>query len=105
MYLARVIGAVVSTKKDESMRGKRLLLVRPLVVDEAQPTRLRHGSNTLVAIDTLGAGVGDAVLLCQGSSARLAEGLKSVPVDAAVIGLVDTVEILGTTVMRQGRDT
>ena len=95
MFLARVIGAVVSTKKDDTMRGRTLLLLRPMRVDEAQPAKFRPGANTIVAVDALGAGVGDLVLFCQGSSARQAAGMKSLPIDAAVIGLVDTVEVLG----------
>lgn len=95
MFLARVIGAVVSTKKDETMRGQKLLLLRPMLVDEAKPTQLRPGANTLIAVDSLGAGAGDLVLFCQGSSARQAAGMKTLPIDAAVIGLVDSVEVLG----------
>ncbi len=99
MFLARVIGAVVSTKKDEAMRGRKLLLLRPMLVDEADPAQFRPGANTIVAVDTLGAGSGDLVLFCQGSSARQATGMKSLPIDAAVVGLVDTVEVLGKRIV------
>jgi ethanolamine utilization protein EutN len=99
MFLARVIGSVVSTKKDETMRGRKLLLLRPMLVDESDPAKLRPGANTLVAVDSLGAGVGDLVLFCQGSSARQATGMKTLPVDAAVVGHVDTVEVLGKRVV------
>jgi ethanolamine utilization protein EutN len=95
MFLARVIGSVVSTKKDEIMRGQKLLLLRPMLVDEAKPAKFRAGTNTIVAVDSLGAGSGDLVLFCQGSSARQASGMKTLPVDAAVVGLVDSVEVLG----------
>jgi ethanolamine utilization protein EutN len=95
MFLARVIGSVVSTKKDETMRGQKLLLLRPMLVDEAKPAKFRAGTNTIVAVDSLGAGSGDLVLFCQGSSARQASGMKTLPVDAAVVGLVDSVEVLG----------
>lgn len=95
MFLARVIGSVVSTKKDEAMRGRKLLLLRPMLVDEANPAQYRAGANTIVAVDALGAGTGDLVLFCQGSSARQAGGMKSLPIDAAVVGLVDSVEVLG----------
>ena len=95
MFLARVIGSVVSTKKDETMRGQKLLLLRPMLVDEAKPAQVRAGANTIVAVDSLGAGSGDLVLFCQGSSARQASGMKTLPVDAAVVGLVDSVEVLG----------
>ncbi len=95
MFLARVIGSVVSTKKDETMRGQKLLLLRPMLVDEAKPDQFRPGANTIVAVDTLGAGGDDLVLFCQGSSARQASGMKSLPIDAVVVGIVDTVEVLG----------
>lgn len=97
MFLAKVIGSVVSTKKDPAMTGRKLLLLRPLLVDEENPGKFRPGQNTVVAVDALGAGRDECVLFCQGSSARQAEGLKSLPVDAAVIGIVDRVEVLGET--------
>ena len=96
MYLGTVIGSVVSTKKDESMRGRKLLMVRPMLVDPEDPSKFKPGSNTIIAIDTLGAGEGELVMFAQGSSARQADGLKALPVDAAVVGLVDTVSILGS---------
>lgn len=95
MFLARVIGSVVSTKKDETMRGRKLLLLRPMLIDEANPAAFRAGPNTIVAVDGVGAGTGDLVLFCQGSSARQATGMKSLPIDAAVVGHVDSVEVLG----------
>ncbi|HBR92904.1 MAG TPA: ethanolamine utilization protein EutN [Opitutae bacterium] len=95
MYLAKVIGSVVSTKKDESMRGRKLLMVRPMLVDPEDTSKFKPGSNTIIAIDTLGAGEGELVMLAQGSSARQADGLKQLPVDAAVVGLIDTVSIGG----------
>jgi len=98
MFLARVIGSVVATKKDAAMTGRKLLMVRPLVVDESAPNHLRPGVNTIVAVDVLGAGVGEVVLLCQGSSARQASGMKALPVDAVVIGIVDVVDVLGAKV-------
>ncbi len=95
MFLARVEGSVVATKKDTSMSGRKLLLVRPQLVDEKDPTKFRPGANTIVAVDSVGAGVGELVMFCQGSSARLAPNLKDAPVDAVIIGLVDTVDVLG----------
>jgi ethanolamine utilization protein EutN len=95
MYLGKVIGSVVSTKKDESMRGRKLLMVRPMLADPENPSQFKPGSNTIVAIDTLGAGEGELVMFAQGSSARQADGLRSVPVDAAIVGIVDNVSILG----------
>ena len=95
MFLARVEGSVVATKKDPSMNGRKLLLVRPQLVDEKEPTRFRPGANTIVAVDSVGAGVGELVMCCQGSSARLAPNLKDAPVDAVIIGIVDAVDVLG----------
>jgi ethanolamine utilization protein EutN len=95
MFLARVEGSVVSTKKEASMCGRKLLLLRPQLVDEKDPTRFKGGSNTIIAVDAAGAGAGDLVMFCQGSSARLAAGLKEAPVDAVIIGIVDTVDVLG----------
>ena len=95
MFLARVEGAVVATKKDASMSGRKLLLLRPQLVDEKDPAKFRPGVNTVVAVDSMGAGLGELVMFCQGSSARLAPNLKDAPVDAVVIGIVDTVDVLG----------
>src|SRR5215510_10075662 len=95
MFLAKVEGAVVSTKKDPSMSGRKLLLLRPQLVDEKNPAQFRPGANTIVAVDSVGAGVGEMVLFCQGSSARLAPNLKDAPVDAVIIGIVDSVDVLG----------
>lgn len=98
MFLAEVIGHVVATKKDESMKGRKLLLLRPQLVDEANPTKFRNGLNTIVAVDAVGAGEGDLVMFCQGSSARQAAGLRSIPVDAAIVAIVDSVDVLGKPV-------
>jgi ethanolamine utilization protein EutN len=95
MFLARVEGAVVATKKDPALNGRKLLLLRPQLVDEKDPARFRPGVNTIIAVDSVGAGVGEMVLFCQGSSARLAPNLKEAPVDAVIIGIVDSVDVLG----------
>ena len=95
MFLAKVEGSVVATKKDPAMSGRKMLLLRPQLVDEKDPTKFRPGANTIVAVDCLGAGIGELVLFCQGSSARLAPGMKDAPVDAVIIGSVDVVDVLG----------
>lgn len=95
MFLAKVEGSVVATKKDPSMSGRKLLLLRPQLVDEKDPTKFRPGANTIVAVDCLGAGLGEMVMFTQGSSARLAPGMKDAPVDAVIIGIVDVVDVLG----------
>ena len=95
MFLAKVEGSVVATKKDPSMNGRKMLLLRPQLVDEKDPTKFRPGANTIVAVDTMGAGINELVMFCQGSSARLAGGMKDAPVDAVIIGIVDSVDVLG----------
>ena len=87
MIIGRIVGTVVATRKDPRLEGKKLLLVRPLTLEGEDE------SNYLVAIDTVGAGFRERVLVVSGSSARLAEGLKDRPVDAAIVGIIDTVEV------------
>jgi ethanolamine utilization protein EutN len=93
MILARVEGSVVATKKNTKMTGNKFLLVRPLVIDSPTAPEFKPGSSTLVVVDSLGAGEGEVVLVVQGSSARLAAEDKDSPLDAVVIGIVDTVDI------------
>ena len=80
------------------MSGRKLLLLRPQLVDDKDPTRLRPGVNTIVAADSVGAGIGELVMFCQGSSARLAPNLRDAPVDAVIIGIVDSVDVLGNQI-------
>ena len=87
MIIGRILGTVVATRKDERLQGKKLLLVRPINLQGEDE------SSYLVAVDTVGAGFREKVLVVSGSSARLAEGLKDRPVDAAIIGIIDTVEV------------
>ena len=93
MILARVEGSVVATKKNTKMMGHKFLLVRPLVIDSPTAREWKPGTSTIVAVDSLGAGEGEIVLVVQGSSARLAADDKDSPVDAVVIGIVDTVDV------------
>lgn len=93
MILARVEGSVVATKKNERMQGSKFLFVRPMVVDSPTATELKASGSTLVATDSLGAGEGDLVLIVQGSSARLGAADDKSPVDAVVIGIVDSVDL------------
>jgi ethanolamine utilization protein EutN len=93
MILARVEGFVVATKKNAKMTGSKFLFVRPLLIDQASPRVFKEGTNTIVAVDNLGAGEGEVVLIVQGSSARLGAKDKDTPIDAIVIGIVDTVDV------------
>lgn len=86
MQIARIIGTVVSTQKDERLKGKKLLIVKPINLDGTD------ASGYLVSVDTVGAGFHEKVLIVGGSSARLAEGNKDCPVDSAIVGVIDEVE-------------
>ena len=90
MLLARVVGNVVSTRKSECLTGNKLLVVEP--VDFSQQ---KSDGKPLVAIDSVGAGVGEVVLIVQGSSARLTETTKDSPVDATIMAIVDYIELKG----------
>ena len=93
MFIARVTGSVVSTQKVESMTGQKLLIVEPYRLEDKKRQSLVTTGRTFIAVDTLGAGENDFVLITQGSSARLTPETKDLPVDAVVIGIVDTVHI------------
>lgn len=95
MFLAKVIGNVVSSQKNPRCQGMKLLLVQPHIT---QGGRLVSSGSSVVAVDTVGAGEGTLVLFTQGSSARLTESTKDSPVDAVIIGIVDAVELDGQSV-------
>jgi len=89
MLLGRVIGTVVSTNKEQELSGLKLLLVRGADV-EGKPT-----GTLVVAIDAVGAGVGEVVLYASGSSARQTRVTKDRPVDATIMAIVDSIELEG----------
>lgn len=97
MFLAKVIGNVVATQKHAKFQGMKLMLIQPYIAKER--TLIPSGSS-VVAVDSVGAGVGECVLFTQGSSARLTPATKEAPVDAVIVGIVDTVEIEGSEVER-----
>jgi len=90
MILGRVVGRAVSTRKDDKLVGTKLLLV-----EEVGPTGSGSGEVAVVA-DSIGAGPGDLVLVTQGSAARFTEPTRDRPVDALVVGIVDTIRMRGT---------
>ena len=90
MLLGKVVGTVVATRKEPSLEGSTLLLVRGLDLD-ANPT-----ATLVVAVDAVGAGVGEVVLYASGSSARQTEKTKDRPVDATIMAIVDQLEVNGT---------
>jgi microcompartment protein CcmK/EutM len=87
MLLGKIVGTVVATRKDPRLVSNKLLVVRPM------DPRGKPEGHYLVAVDTVDAGVGETVLVVSGSSARMSAGLKDCPVDAAIVGIVDTVEM------------
>lgn len=98
MFVARVTGSLIATQKVASMTGHKLLMVEPYRVDEKNRDRLIPTGRSFVVVDTLGAGLDEMVLVCQGSSARLTPETEKLPIDAVVIGLVDQVDIAGKTI-------
>jgi microcompartment protein CcmK/EutM len=89
MLLGKVVGTVVATRKEPTLEGSKLLLVRGLDLD-AKPT-----ATLVVAVDAVGAGVGEVVLYASGSSARQTEMTKDRPVDATIMAIVDQLEVGG----------
>jgi ethanolamine utilization protein EutN len=89
LLLAKIIGTVVATRKDPRLDSHKLLLARGM-----DPSGKVDGAY-LVAVDTVDAGVGETVLIVSGSSARMAAGMKDCPVDAAIVGIVDQIEVAG----------
>lgn len=99
MDVCKVIGNVVSTNKTEGLRGLSLLIVRAIDLNT-----MELGSKTLVAVDTVGAGEMETVLVVTGSSARLSSISEKKPVDAAIIGIIDSIEIGGNRVFHKYED-
>src|SRR5258707_12854483 len=103
MFLARITGSLISTQKVASMVGQKLLIVEPLRVDEKDSTSLKPAGRTFVVVDTVGAGEGEVVLCVQGSSARYTPETKTLPVDAAIIGIVDRVQFGAKTIFNTNK--
>lgn len=87
MFLGRVIGTVWSTKKDEQLVGAKFLIVRELTLD------LKEKERFVVAVDSVGAGEGEVVLVATGSSSRMTSFTKDKPVDAVIMGIVDKLDV------------
>lgn len=87
MILARVVGTVVATRKDPRLEGAKLLIVKPVSPEG------HDEAGYVVAVDTVSAGFKERVLVVAGSSARMAEGCKDLPVDTAIVGIVDDVRL------------
>src|SRR3954468_10263753 len=101
MFLARVTGHVVATQKEKSLNGQKLFVVEPLNVKYEEgttnPASLGNTGRAIVAIDTVGCGEGQLVLVVQGSSARMTDQTKNLPADAVIVGIVDSATYAGKT--------
>jgi len=93
MFVAKVTGSVVATQKVEELVGSKLMVVEPYRLEAKKRESLATTGRTFVAIDTIGAGEGDFVLIVQGSSSRLTDQTKGMPIDALIIGIIDTVHV------------
>jgi len=100
MFIARVTGNVTATQKVDAMKGQTLFIVEPLRVNEKTKGDLQPTGRTFIAVDTVGAGEGETVLIVQGSSARFTDETKTLPIDCAIIGIVDNVRVGNTTVFK-----
>jgi len=106
MFLARVTGHVVATQKDKTLNGQKLFVVEPLNVkfdDQNKPSSLGNTGRAIVALDSVGCGEGQLVLVVQGSSARMTDITKNLPADALVVGIVDSAVFAGKTFYQAGR--
>ncbi len=93
MFVAKVTGSLVSTQKVDSLVGHKMLIVEPYRLDANDRDRLVTTGRTFVAVDTLGAGEGDYVMITQGSSARLTPETTKLPIDTVIVGIVDHVHV------------
>lgn len=87
MIIGKVIGMVVSTRKEEDLKGFKLLIVQPLTPEG------RQRGDPFVAVDTVGAGIGEMVVVALGSPARLAVDNPDAPVDASIVGIIDSLDL------------
>ena len=93
MFIGKIVGSVVATQKTESMRGSKLMMIEPYVIDPKTRDRLVTTNRSLVAVDVVGAGEGQFVLAVQGSSARMTPETKTLPVDCTIVGVIDSVTL------------
>ncbi len=82
MIVGKVVGSIVSTRKNDNLVGNKFMIVEPV-------HHMKAEVNQIVAIDNIGAGIGEFVLVAQGSAARIGCGMETAPVDAAIVGIID----------------
>jgi ethanolamine utilization protein EutN len=95
MLIARVVGSAISTIKEDRLKGLKLLVVREATVDN------QLVGKPIVAIDAVGAGEGELVLIAQGSSARQTRQTRDTPVDAVIMAILDSLEVEGQITFRK----
>ena len=86
MFLAKVVGKIVSTTKDEGLNGKKILIIAPIDMNGAVTGK------EIVSIDSVGAGIGDQVLVTEGSVSMYAFGENHIPIDSAIVAIIDIIE-------------
>jgi len=101
MFIGKVSGSVVASQKIDSVVGRKLLLVRAMTVKDDAAGELVETGRVAVAVDSLGAGEGELVLVTQGSSARLTESTKNLPTDAVVVGIIDAIQASGKEIYKK----
>lgn len=89
MFLGKVIGSVWATQKESGMENLKLMVVQPVDWNG------RENGQTVIAADRIGAGIGEQVIVSRGTPARILFGSNSVPIDAAIVGIVDSFEVPG----------
>jgi len=99
MTLGKVVGTVVATQKDHGLDGFKLQIVQSLGLPSLKPK-----DSFVVAVDAVGAGDGEVVLCCSGSSARMTGTTENRPVDAVIVAIIDTAEIEGTAVYQKSKE-
>jgi ethanolamine utilization protein EutN len=93
MFVAKVTGSLVSTQKADALVGYKLLVVEPYRLEAKERKSLATTGRTFIAVDTLGAGEGEFVLITQGSSARMTPETKTMPIDTVIIGIGDKIHV------------
>ncbi len=101
MFIAKVTGSMVATQKVVTLVGHKLMIVEPYRIDAGDRSRLISTGRTFVAVDTVGVGEGEFVLITQGSSARQTPETKNLPIDTVIVGIIDAVHIDGVNVFNR----
>ncbi len=98
MHLARVVGTIVSTQKDPHLVGCKLMIIKK--INEASEFEKYSSQSTAIAVDTVGAGIGETVIVTTGSTARFVYGDKTTPLDMTIVGIVDEIQTSETDVQK-----